>query len=742
MDENKSVLRPRARLMQHLGQDLIPNDRVALFELIKNSYDADASTVILRFAGRGSDEGSVEIWDDGHGMDSSTVRANWLEIANPLRKKTPLSESGRRRVLGAKGLGRFAVARLGSVTELTTRRRDGEEVFVRVDWEDFENDDLYLDDIEIEWTERSTPEVFATGGLATRTFEEVRAALTGDSASPSPAREGGISSAGTPAESAATDVTHGTQLRLSPLRGTWSDEDLSELTLSLSRLMPPAPPTELGITAVPDFQIVVYPHPDAEPEAIGPSPTIARPAYRLLGRVDATGQGRFAFTTTHAEADETFDVPLDVSACGPLAVDLRVWDLEAGALHDLRRVDGTNQSVPQIRKLIREASGVALYRDGFRVQPYGDTDYDWLGLDARRVNNPTMRLSNNQVVGFVFTTADDNPDLRDQANRQGLIENAAFENLRTVLNELLRLVEERRYELRRRSNPSEDPRVSRGGLFSAFNLRGLRETVSESHPGDSTLLRAIDRAEGDIERGVKAVQEVVSRFSRLSTLGSLVDVMLHEGNTALASCNFLIGRLHRLAEGAPPELAEPLLAHAGMLQQQIDALARLFRNLEPLSGRRRGRPRRVQLHDVLAQAVAVLENELEVAGVRVETTGPDRTVSIDVADVMQIVINLVRNAIYWTSTVQDKGQREVLIATSGSDDEVVIEVSDNGPGVPPERAHLIFDAYYTTREKGVGLGLNIAGTIASDFYDGDLMLVDNGPLPGATFRVTLRRRVG
>ena len=103
----KAYLRPRARLMSTLGEELISNERVALTELVKNAYDADASLVVIRFnAPLVAGSGSIEVWDDGHGMSPETVRGTWLEIATPHRHRSPQSEGLGRRVLGAKGIGR------------------------------------------------------------------------------------------------------------------------------------------------------------------------------------------------------------------------------------------------------------------------------------------------------------------------------------------------------------------------------------------------------------------------------------------------------------------------------------------------------------------------------------------------------------------------------------------------------------------------------------------------------------
>src|SRR3989454_10644129 len=102
----------------------------------------------------------------------------------------------------------------------------------------------------------------------------------------------------------------------------------------------------------------------------------------------------------------------------------------------------------EVRAWLREWSGVNVYRDGFRIWPYGEPHDDWLRLDQRRVNNPVVRLSNNQVVGFVEISRDRNPELHDQTNREGLLHNEAFEDLRRFIHLVLEIVEGDRQTIR------------------------------------------------------------------------------------------------------------------------------------------------------------------------------------------------------------------------------------------------------------------------------------------------------
>lgn len=165
--------RPKARIMELLGDQLIRSHVLALFELIKNSYDADANLVSITLADITSvDNGTITIQDDGTGMSFETVSTVWMEPGNShkleqrkLLVQKPRSERGRLPI-GEKGVGRFAVHRLGKKIELITRSRDCMEVVIEIDWDLFLQND-YLDNAGIKVLERK-PEVFTEEQTGTK----------------------------------------------------------------------------------------------------------------------------------------------------------------------------------------------------------------------------------------------------------------------------------------------------------------------------------------------------------------------------------------------------------------------------------------------------------------------------------------------------------------------------------------------------------------------------------------------
>ena len=249
---------------------------------------------------------------------------------------------------------------------------------------------------------------------------------------------------------------------------------------------------------------------------------IAHPHYSLRARVSADGAYETAVEVRTVEETHNYtgvfrrDVPNDpllmvdgmqdvVSdstkpVCGPLAIDLRVWDRDD--LDNLAQV--ANSTLSDIRRDLDSIAGVNIYRDGFRVMPYGEPDNDWLRLDIRRVQKPTWRLSNNQIVGYIRISADANPKLQDQSNRQGLDENQALADLREIMIHLLTRLETVRYPLRKRRRRPEENQTS--GLFSHVDLHELRERLAEAHPRDKKSMEILKETEGRLHKTVERFQ--------------------------------------------------------------------------------------------------------------------------------------------------------------------------------------------------------------------------------------------
>lgn len=729
---------PRARLMSTLGRELISSDTVAVAELVKNSYDANARFVVVSISGTvGYDgaiepeSGSVSILDDGHGMDDDRIVDTWLEPATSFRRNDRAYPSGRR-VLGEKGIGRFAAAKLGNRMKLISKMQDGGEVCLSLDWRDFDDDSKYLEDIELDLQVGGT-NAFAERGLAERLW----------GAQPISDLE--------PINRPAT--THGTLVEVTNLRSRWTLDLVKDVRRSLSMLVSPFA-TDRGV--VDNFTIYLD-LPDKfglHGGIISSDDLLQHHHYSLSAEVTADGVATVLLTLKDgSEVEEEIDLLKDKQlnllesdrgkevSCGPFEIFLYVWDRDVTSMKDLANHFGGSKLA---RAVLDSVSGVNIYRDGFRVLPYGETGNDWLRLDARRVQNPTLRLSNNQIVGYLLIGQDTNPELVDQSNREGLVEGPALADLRRVVTSLLNRLETERYQFRPRR--SKRPYVS---LLEPVDLTPLRKAVRDAVGDDVHIQSIVDQAQRNIDDRLKRASEVLSRYHRLATLGKLVDMVVHELTQPL----FAIKQTTTLGTHTLEDISQPTRSRLGdvytqlktrfsRITDQAEAMNTVIRRIEPFGGRKRGRPTPFVMEEAISEIVDLLTSRIMSAGITVYLPTTTHTVTLDKTELQEIIVNLLDNSIYWLRQ-STKSFRIINIAVTRNDDmSLSIVIEDSGPGIPDEYRDSIFEPYFTTKVNGVGLGLAIAGEIVEDYYGGSLELLPPGRLTGAHFRVTLRKRVG
>lgn len=732
-----SALRPRARILRTLGEELISNEVVAVIELVKNSYDADATRVLIRFVGPlEPGKGCIEVIDNGHGMALKTVQTVWMEPATPSKRDKPRSERFKRRHLGEKGIGRFASTRLAHELEVISRcENSAKEVYAVFDWRQFEDDSKYLDEVIILWEERAPAEI-KPGGIIEALWKSEK--------KPPPADK----------------IGHGTILRMSALKEKWEAKQFEDLRRALARLVSPK------ATKEEDFEIELDLPPEfSEFSSKVEAPEILKhPHYLVRGSIGADGsyklrceiradgverefKGCFRrvkdskgrFEVRGIENDESPKESVEI-ACGPLEVELRVWDRD-----DLGNViQKTHSSVQDIRRDLDAVAGINVYRDGFRVLPYGEPLDDSFRLDRRRVQNPTMRLSNNQIYGTVGISADGNPNLHDQSNREGMQQNLAFEDFREIMWLVLGKIEEMRYVSKRPKKGDDKSGKPVGGLFSGIDLKPLSDYLAKKMPQDKAAKELVAKTEEAIGGQLKEIQTVLARYQRLATLGQLIDHVLHEGRQPIASINNEsqsgIADTERTEQDSQA-LAKRLHGRFTLIRKQGDVLATAFRRMEPFGGRKRGRPSQLYLEEIIYDAFGVFTTEIERLGVKTTLPRTQTLVRVDPAEIQEVIVNLLQNSLYWLEQ-SDESKRHISVTVDRkTPDHVEILFSDSGPGVPQESRETIFEPYFSTKPEGVGLGLSIVGEIVTDYYGGTLQLLNRGPLKGANFLITLKKRV-
>jgi len=733
--------------MKTLGDELISNDAVAVIELVKNAYDADAGRVLIKFVGPlVAGQGRVEVFDDGSGMTIDIVRGAWMEPATPGKRQTIKSGRKSRRVLGEKGIGRFAALRLASELELITRAQETEdEVYAFFDWTQFENEKRYLDEVLI-LTDERVPEV-------------IRSDVGLDALWPA-----------TDAPDYYPPSNQGTLLRMSKLSRSWDIERFRQIQRGLARMVSP-------FLDAPDFRVYLQVPEEFEEisSEIGPPAILKYPHYSVRGEVDSDGLCNLTLcveATMEAKPftdgfvrnekghlqrlgfDEYFKLKESVessskdgmtiwksklSMCGPLKIEFRVWDRD-----ELGNVmQQTGSSLKMVREDLDAIAGVNIYRDGFRVFPYGEPNNDWLRLDIRRVQNPTKRLSNNQIVGYISISADQNKGLKDQSNREGLDENQSFSDLREIMFAVLSEIE----DVRKRSKtppPGSSPDSSTISLFAPLDLTQIRAHLDKLNPKDAVAKNLINDVERAFNRQVEGLKTTVAKYHALATLGQLIDVLLHDGRQPLA-------KIRKETVLAREDILEGLLTGEGLLTKlvdrlrimegQSDVLATVFRRIEPFGGRKRGRPKQLYLEKIVEDSFGVFSSQIADLNVATSLPSSETLVRVDEAEMQEVLVNLLQNSLYWLQFVESSKRQISISVARSAQDHVEIVFADSGPGIPEANRSRIFEPYFSTKKDGVGLGLAIAGEIVNDYYGGKLELMDAGTTGGAIFRITLKKRI-
>lgn len=724
MKPEQLKLRPYARLLTMLGDQLVKNERIALVELIKNAYDADAGKVEIRFENFNKDmtkkpSSQIIIQDDGSGMTLDTVRNEWMNPAAPVKYLAKQKGHGktphRKRVIqGEKGIGRFAILKLGKVVTVTTRPCQQEfETILAYDFSRFDEDfvrennqlkDIYLDQINVDCT-RSKP---------TRL----------------PGRK------------------HGTVIEIEELKGEWNSnmierlcQDVSSLTDPVSRIANRESTDHFEISISCNGQLQ-----SLESDYAKKLKTLIedKSMLKIEGQFH-TQKKSFSFNTgTRLN---------EISMHDPKIMGLYVWRNNFGEntdkakqytytcgdfhfqfyIFDLSRKFNSPRSLSPSEKSLLKKHRIYLYRDGVRVYPYGDQDDDWLAMDIARGHVKAGDFfSNDQVVGWVDITQADNPKLRDKTNREGLIESGGeAHDLIFLVKTFLSYIKQYTYssyqaQYSENKSPIPDEAITK-------KLAQLQETLKSLALGPQA--REVSRINTDYIREKNHLTQRAKMTEELAGVGLSVEMASHDIMLLINRARDIGRRLDQVVRSANSH--KRVLEYTSTLVEVLQQVAEGMQDVQILfkSSQRRRKTLKVGL--VLEKTYQVYRSLLEQKDIRyqkIEAKGPLLVANTTDGVVMQVLINLFDNAAYWLETI-DPPDREIRVTIDGSHRELIF--SDSGPGIDPKDLPYIFEPFHSGKgQKGRGLGLYIARRLLEQ-HDYGIAPAERHQkvLPGANFVV-------
>jgi signal transduction histidine kinase len=744
------------RLFRELGELLVGRDSTALVELVKNAYDADATSVTV-YGERLEDlsRGFIQVTDNGLGMSEEEFLQGFLRIASRSRvdgKRT--SRRYGRRYTGAKGIGRLAAHKLAklvqvySVCESQPASDIWQAVDAAIDWDAVEAHET-LDQVEAPAVAVETPEV------------------------PAKARSG-------------------TTITLRRLRRRWTQTELGRFIAEVQNFEPPAalvsPPPPQALAASPLFgQLVVRDtggkdpgfHVNLEGDFSGGEDywkALIEASHWIIEIDASAGRSvvKYSITPTQKTCEELPDA------------DQRTFDLQhpspqQGPFFQSRilvRIGGM-RGPRLVRDWVNSAAGIRVFLEGFRVLPYGERRDDWLSIDydyTRRarwlpfLDAPELAaqlpdavedkdaalsiLPNSNYFGAVFLTERGSSSLRMLVNREGFVPEAGYEHLVSLVRTGIDLsvkvraaatVESREARRKRRAAPRVAPLEATSEESSVFSRQeslrthleragGLVADAKElAAEGDfSAASRKFTGAEDDLKEAARISEELISEASMLRVLASVGTQMaafIHEINGLLGMTGPLESTISRIKEARA--LPKPLKRDLGRLHGSVGDLRR---NLErqasylvdvvtPDARRRRSRQSLTDRFDAGRKLIDHLAERRSIE-VRNEIPPDLKSPPMFPAELTAIFANLLTNAVKAAGT-----EGTILARGTQTDGRVRLVIENTGVAVDLKTSERWFRPFESTTAtvdpvlgQGMGLGLPITRNILED-YGGEIRFV-------------------
>lgn len=715
-----------AGLIDRLGRELVGRQETALIELVKNSFDADARSATVTL-----ERDALTIEDDGTGMTRDELVAGFLRLASSLKVQEPRSRIFKRQRAGRKGIGRFSTQRLGRVLRLKTWvNADEPGIELVVDWRKFESG---------------------------RDLDEVPVYV------------------GTESPSAP-----GTKIRIEELRDEWSDAQIRRCWRGLLALQQPFPvaPIERRPNADPGFQVRFLREGGlfSDPELVADfqSEILDHRHAIIEFRVNDEGIAEWRLTQNqfgpdrgwvrihHAHRDDAH--PPAYRFLRDIAMKAHYFILLPELLPRL--------VFSRVRDALRDEGGIRLYRNGFRVVPYGEPGDDWLRLEqiyAQRgmVLAPVARRN---FFGVIEVYDPEGEQFEEHTSREGLIETDSFQELTGLATAVLttavnRIAEDRgrkqsaggsiqrktsdtldrlrkaaqsvqeAEEARRHERDARNEPSAKNGDCDA-NPAGQREEAGQTKGGSTAAL--LQESIALLEQQQAELADEAALLRLLATLGLTTSEFSHETGMTFEALRMDFRAVFEAAlqaKGEDNAFAEQAERAKAMLNR-LDALTAYLNELA--SARSVRQLSAISVSKAVADFATGVSKLAEKAGISLEINTPAYdplyTRPMHSAEVASILLNLFSNSLKALRRIE--GKRSIAVrAERENDNQIVIRFSDSGDGIPQENREKVFDLFFTTRVaapatasdaeqySGTGLGLWIVHQIISK-AGGDIEVVD------------------
>ncbi|WP_192513201.1 sensor histidine kinase [Paenibacillus sp. 23TSA30-6] len=658
-----------ARIISHLGERLISSSKVALLELIKNSYDAKSKFIEITID---QNKRELVIYDEGHGMDNKTIEDNWLVVGTANRLNNKEDQETDDIPLGEKGLGRFSTMKLGNYLVLETSMVDSREIWkLEVDWSSFGyKSNKFLDEIE------------------NKLYSE-------------PKKELGKS------------FTKITIRNLKDFVGDdWDEMKINEfIFLTAGKYINPF----LDLPRTFEIKLVlINKHGKVTRSKVGDKDLVLfrQAHHEIEGKYDngkitygyvVRRKGQVVESGKDAILLDSKNVVLDKDQEGYIGnFSFRFFVFNRSRLKEITGFENTSR----IREVLnRYTGGPMIFRDGFRIFPYGESSDDWLELNKQKFRKGRTSIIGEQTAGYISLNSNKSPFLVDQTNREGLVNNRSYENFRQViLNVFWTLL-----QILIRNDPKETSKtITQTARDSVLNIESVVNKMQKSGRITDNEVKLIINDSKKIEKGIKEIKRREQALVETAAIGMTSMQIAHEIHNFLHKIMSILYQLKEKSQSSQDfDLLEMNLKSLRTMVSQIDEQAVTLR-------RAKSSVNLVKELQLIANTMrSVVEKSETAIKISVKCNLEQLRVKVNKGLLIQLFDNLILNSIYWIDSLKPSdgtnlGRIEVEIYEDGT-----VLYYDNGPGISKNDAEAIFEPFFSRKEGGKGLGLFISREIAA-----------------------------
>jgi len=686
-----------------LGRELITDRITALFELVKNAYDANANKVdvIFHSVNTNTGESKISITDDGLGMTLDDLRNKWMVIGTSDKRRSRVSPPPyNRKVVGKKGVGRFAVDKLGSKLLLKTTQKGSDKLIcLETDWSYYA--ELEEKQLKIDFERNPDQEQFFTD-IENRYWVE------------------------------ASDVeTQGTSLEISLISECWTETDLKRASTELAKLISPNHASKFPLKIfLQSNEFEVYRKKEIVSLGIQYSTIEASLNFNFK-----TGKQEIL----RAENGELTKVLVDKRACGYIKLHIYYFNASAKA---------------KFKKAFPSESidGIKVYRDGLIATPFAEhavsqnEQKDLLGIDKRRWSYFFDRVGTRDLLGWVEISDELNPEIVDATNRQNFVDNEAWRELRVFVIEQLRQIEGCIIQRRDTQKEQVDSELKGAGddlstIRKELNRLGklapekMRKTLG-------VLEKKVAKTQASVNKGLKdKINLETEKKQQESLMFSLISLQTFSSTLAHIT-RTIIGRIKRTSEFFRDRFpdtqyndvfkrgAHKIFFEMERLSGAVDFMLKYAKSdssIEPVDVKITLENLFNNIHDYSFKQENI-QTELIVK--------KELILNYNQTAFEDIIENLIDNSV--KALVCNRETRRIKCECNIENDKLIILFSDNGCGIKEADKFRIFDVFYTTTadEGGAGMGLFIIKT-RMEAFQGSIELVESIFKPsGATFKLS------